>query len=80
MHLKAELTFYPLSEEPISKVKRVLEHLAQFENLAIQTFPTATIIDGEMNEVMSCLQSTMRWSHEEFGLCVFIAKFLPAYQ
>lgn len=79
MHLKAELTFYPLSDNPIAKVKQVLAFLKQFDKLAMQTFPTATVLDGDLDYVMDCLKQTMVWSENEFGQCVFVAKFLPNY-
>ena len=79
MILSVELTLYPFQESYISPIKKTIERLNSYEGIRVQTFPTATIIMGDYDRVMDVMSKTVAWSYEEFGRCVFIAKFLPDY-
>ncbi|WNO10172.1 YkoF family thiamine/hydroxymethylpyrimidine-binding protein [Teredinibacter sp. KSP-S5-2] len=80
MQLSAEITLYPLQEDYLTAIKATIEKINTFSGLKIQTFPTATIIMGEYQQVMSAIQETVRWSYENYGKCVFIVKYLPDYE
>lgn len=80
MQLSAEITLYPLQEEYLTAIKATIEKINTFSDLKIKTFPTATIVMGEYQKVMSAIQETVRWSYENYGKCVFIVKYLPDYE
>ncbi|WP_086929509.1 YkoF family thiamine/hydroxymethylpyrimidine-binding protein [Agarilytica rhodophyticola] len=80
MILSVELTLYPFNESYLTPIKKTIEHLNSFDDIKIQTFPTATILMGEYEHVMDVLKETMAWSHQQFGRSVFVAKFLPGYE
>ena len=80
MHLTVELTLYPLQDNYLPFIKTVVDKLNSLEDIDVQTFPTATILCGDYDDVMKTLSELVRWSHEQFGKCVFVAKFLPGYK
>ena len=80
MLLSVELTLYPLQDNYLDIIKSVVEKLNAYEQLSVQTFPTATVLVGEFDEVTQAVNDTIKWSYKEFGRAVFIAKFLPDYQ
>jgi uncharacterized protein YqgV (UPF0045/DUF77 family) len=79
MKLSAELTLYPLQEDYLTIIKATIDKLNQFDEISVNTFPTATILVGDYDVVMSAVSETVKWSYEQFGKCVFLAKFLPGY-
>lgn len=80
MILSVELTFYPFQESYLEPIKKTIEHLNTFDDIKVQTFPTATILMGDYEHVMDVLKQSMAWSYNEFGRSVFVAKFLPGYE
>lgn len=77
MQLSVELTMYPFNPEYLTPIKSVIEKINSFDGIQTQTFPTATIMMGDYDRVMDCLKELLRWSHEQHGKAVFVAKFLP---
>lgn len=80
MKLSVEITLYPLQDDYLPIIKACIEKINSFEGLDINTVPTATIVVGEYQDVMSMLNDVIAWSFEQFGKCVFVAKFLPGYE
>lgn len=80
MQLSVELTLYPLQDNYLDIIKATITKLNQYSAIEVHTFPTATILIGDYEHLMDVLKDCMRWSVEEFGKCVFIAKFLPNYE
>ncbi|TVZ41445.1 hypothetical protein P886_0791 [Alteromonadaceae bacterium 2753L.S.0a.02] len=81
MKLSVELTYYPLQQQdPVAAIKQTIAKLNTYPDLAISTFPTATVVMGEHDTVMAMLSELLVWGYEQFGRSVFIAKFLPAYE
>lgn len=80
MKLSVELSYYPFQPDPVPAIKSVIAHLNSYDDIAVTTFPTATIIIGEFDRVMDVLKNTIAWSYTEYGRCIFVAKFLPNYE
>ena len=80
MQCSVELTLYPLQDEYLQIIQAFIEKLNSYQGLKIQTFPTATIIGGDYDAVMDCLKESLRWSTENQGKAVFVAKILPNYE
>ncbi len=79
MLLSAELTLYPLKDDYLAAIKDTIAKLNTFEGIKVQTFPTATIVMGDYDKVMSLINDIVKWSYETHGRCVFLVKFLPEY-
>ncbi len=79
MQLTAEISMYPFNEDFLEPIQRYINILHQFPELKVQTFPTATIVQGEYDRVMSAVRDSIKWSFEEFGKAVFVTKFIPGY-
>ena len=81
MQLTAEITLYPNQEDFIPPILSFIERLNQYaDSVKIQTFPTATIIQGDYDQVMQILTVEMKAQREEFGMGPFIVKFLAGYE
>jgi hypothetical protein len=46
----------------------------------VQTFPTATIVQGEYDLVMDILKAEMKPHREQHGMGVFVTKFILGYE
>ena len=79
MKLTVELTMYPLQDNYLDIIRQVVEKLNQQQKVLVKTFPTATILEGDFEEITTIVNETLRWSVDEFGKCVFIAKYIPDY-
>lgn len=77
MKLSVELTLYPFNENYLEPIKGFIAKLNTVPHLTTQTFPSATIIVGEHDQVMDALKMLFRWSVDNYGKVVFVAKFLP---
>lgn len=80
MKLSAEITLYPLQDDYLPIIKSTIEKLHSFNGISVETFPTATILVGDYSDVMAAVNTSMLWSYEQYGKCVFIVKFLPGYE
>ena len=79
MKMTAELSMYPLKDDFIPPIKAVIEKLNSFSAIKVSTFDTATTLIGEFDEVMDAISQTLVWSHEKYGMAVFVAKLIPGY-
>ncbi|WP_075187078.1 YkoF family thiamine/hydroxymethylpyrimidine-binding protein [Teredinibacter haidensis] len=80
MKLSVELTLYPLQDEYLNIIKQTIDKLNTYSDIDISTFPTATILIGDYDKVMAVVNEVVAWSFNNFGKCVFVAKFLPGYE
>lgn len=80
MKLSVELTLYPLQDNYLDIIRACIAKINSYENLSINTVPTATIVVGDYKDVMHMLNEVIAWSYEQYGKCVFVAKFLPGYE
>jgi len=79
MQTTAEISMYPMREDFIPPIDRVIEKLNGFAGIKVETFPTATCLVGEFATVMAALEQTIAWSYEQFGTAVFVLKIIPGY-
>ena len=66
---------YPLTDDYKPPIRAVIERL---EKTGLEIFPgrMSTEMFGEYDEVMRVLSDTMKWSFEEYGKAVFVAKIM----
>ena len=76
MILSVELSFYPFADDYKLPVKQVIAKLATYTDIEVQANRMSTQIFGDFEAVTQALNDTMVWSFEEFGHCVFVAKYM----
>ena len=79
MKLTAEISMYPMRENFIPPIDAVIEKLNSYEGVSVNTFATATTLTGDYDVVFNCIKETLAWSHEQYGLAVFVTKLIPGY-
>lgn len=80
MKLSAEITLYPLQDGYLEVIIATIEKLNNYPKIDVTTFPTATILIGDYEDVMSTINEVIAWSFENYGKCIFITKFIPGYE
>lgn len=80
MILTADVSMYPNRESFIPPIDRFIERINQFPELTIKTFPTSTVVQGDAARVHQAIQQVMTECFEEFGMAVYVVKFIPGYE
>jgi len=65
MNISVEISIYPLDAEYGEKVMNFINKLYSFEGLEIESNYMSTLISGEYDVVMNCLNESMKESFEE---------------
>ena len=71
---------YPLHDNFIPPIDAIIEKLNAYSDLQVQTFATATVLQGEYGAVMRALNESIAWSYENHGKAVFAIKLIPGYE
>lgn len=79
MQSTVEITMYPIRDDYLPPIKGVIERLNGYADIEVRTFATATVLLGDYDVLMHALGDCIRWSHEQFGAVVFVAKIIPGY-
>ena len=77
MTLTAELTLYPLKDDYLTVIRGFIAELNRREGLTVVTNAMSTQIQGEHEQVMAAVSTTLRMSAERFGPQALVCKFLP---
>ena len=77
MLLMAELSLYPLRDEPYEPIDWLLAELNSTEGLAVSTNRMSTLVHGEQALVMTTLDRALAELHERYGKVALVVKFLP---
>jgi len=80
MRLTAEISFFPTHLDYKPAIKHFVRLLNEHSDICSETFPTCTVVCGEMQRVMSAIQSCMQRCTESFGMGVYTVKYLPDYE
>ncbi|SFR80668.1 YKOF-related Family [Marinobacter daqiaonensis] len=75
MYLSVELSFYPMTENFKPPIKDVVDRLKK-SGLEVYADRISSEVFGEYDQVMRVLSDTMKWSFEQYGEAVFVAKFI----
>ena len=76
MRITAELSLYPLQEDPIPVVLSFIDGLDDEGRLEIVVNQMSTQLRGELDDVMRCVHEALRRSFEAGTSQVLVAKFL----
>jgi uncharacterized protein YqgV (UPF0045/DUF77 family) len=80
MILTAEISLYPNNQDFIPPIDSFIARLNSYDGVKVQTFPTATIVQGEYDLVMDILKAEMKSHREQHGMGIFVTKFIPGYE
>jgi len=80
MKLSVEISMYPFNADYIPPIKGFIDWLNQQDGIELKTVPTSTIITGDYDRVMDLLRDGLKYSYEQYGKAVFVAKFLPNFE
>lgn len=75
MELSVELSYYPFDADFKPRIRELIDAL-KASGLDVYSNRMSTQLFGEFDDVMSALSQLMKWSFENHGKAVFIAKFL----
>ena len=79
MIMTVEISMYPFQEQFRDSIREFVRKLNEYEELRVTTGPTSTVVIGDYDVAMDCIKEMLRWSHDQHGKAVFVAKFLPGY-
>jgi uncharacterized protein YqgV (UPF0045/DUF77 family) len=65
MKISVEISMYPLDADYNEKVMNFINNLYSFNNVEIESNHMSTLLWGEYDDVMECLNSSMKDSFEE---------------
>jgi uncharacterized protein YqgV (UPF0045/DUF77 family) len=75
MHLRADLSFYPLNADYIPPIKDLIERLQARPEIEVSCNPLSTQIAGDYDEVMRVVaEETKRSFESQHG--ILVAKFI----
>lgn len=77
MQVRADLSFYPLTEDYIPPIKSVIERLQAHKGLTVVTNEMSTQVTGEYVTLMSALTQEFKHAFETYGKSIFVMKLLP---
>ena len=76
MRITAELSLYPLQDDPIPVILEFIRGLDGRNSLEIVVNQMSTQIRGELDDVVGCINEALRRSFAGGGAQVLVAKFL----
>lgn len=65
MKISVEISLYPLDADYNEKVMNFVNSLYSFDNVEIESNHMSTLLWGEYDDVMNCLNTSMKQSFEE---------------
>lgn len=74
-----EISMYPFQEGYRELIQAFIHKLKEYEDLRIMPGPTSTVVVGEYERVVECIQEMFAWSYDEHGRSVFVTKFILDY-
>ena len=80
MKLTVEISMYPLNEDYLPPIRSFIARLQGYQGVQVNTYPTATVLVGEHDRIMDILKDALAWSQTEFGMSVFVTKFITGYE
>ena len=80
MILTAEISLYPNNQDFIPPIDSFIARLNSYDGVKVETFPTATIVQGVYDLVMDILKAEMKPHREQHGMGIFVTKFIPGYE
>ena len=77
MQLMAELSLYPLRDEPYEPIDWLLAELNNTDGLEVSTNRMSTLVHGEQALLMATLDRMLTELPARYGKVALVVKFLP---
>ena len=78
MRITAELSLYPLSDDPIPTIVAFIESLTDGRDVELVVNQMSTQLRGELDVVVACVNDALRQSFASGRSQALVAKFLNA--
>jgi uncharacterized protein YqgV (UPF0045/DUF77 family) len=78
MRITAEISLYPLSDDPIPVIVDFIGSLAERRDVELVVNQMSTQLRGELEAVLACVRDALQESFSAGGSQVLVAKFLNA--
>jgi len=78
MRITAELSLYPLRDEPIPVILEFIGSIDRDDRVEVVVNQMSTQLRGELDDVMRCVHGALRRSFDSGGAQVLVAKFLSS--
>ncbi len=76
MRIAVEMSLYPLRDEPVPEIRRFIERLGRYPDVAVETNAMSTQIHGEYARVMHLLNAELADAFDRDGRAVCVLKIL----
>lgn len=76
MKISLELSLYPLDDNFLEIIGDIVEKLNAAKEVDVYTNTMSTQVFGDYELIMSLLNKVVKYSFENYGKQVFVAKFL----
>ncbi|MGB0495194.1 MAG: YkoF family thiamine/hydroxymethylpyrimidine-binding protein [Kangiellaceae bacterium] len=76
MKISAEISLYPLEPEYLIIIKDIVERLNKDPRVTCYTNTMSSQIFGDFDDVMDVVIETLKYSFNQYGRQVLVAKFL----
>lgn len=80
MNVSVDISLYPNNENYLPAIDDFIAALNRYDDVQVQTFPTATVIQGDFGRVMDILKTEIKAHRQQHGMGVFVTKILPGYE
>jgi len=80
MELTIDISMYPNQENFVVPIDGFIEKINKYSDLKTKTFPASTVVQGEYSYAMKAVQETILSCYKEFGMAVYVVKYIPAYE
>lgn len=76
MHIIAELSLYPLRDDPIPVILKFIDGFLETDDIEVEVNQISTQLRGELDDVLCCVHAALRKSFSDGGPQVLVVKFL----
>ncbi len=80
MQVTIDISMYPNRKKFKTPIKGFIERINRFDNLKISTFPTSTVVQGDLVWAMEAVQKTIADCYREYHMAVYVVKIIPGYE
>ena len=77
MKMTAELSLYPLQDEPVAVIQAFIAAARKYQGLEIVTNAMSTQVCGDYDAVLALVSEERARSYQQYGKQVLVCKFIP---